>query len=421
MISILFLLAGLLGAPLFVVIAAGALAGYHSQDVDLSVIAIEVYRIAEMPILLAIPLFTFAGYLLSETEAPKRLVSFVRAVFGGLPGGLPVIALCASAIFTAFTGASGVTIVALGAVVYPAMLHAGYNERFSLGLVTTSGSLGLLFAPSLPLILYGIVVQQSASGISVSIDDLFIAGVIPGVLMLVLLSIYCFFVGGKGERAEQREMVPMGKALKDVAWELPLPIVVLGGIYGGFFVVSEAATITVVYLLIVEVFIKREIPFRNLPRIVNDSMLIVGGIMIVLAVSLASTSYMIDAEFPQRLFEFVSTVIEDRFSFLLVLNIFLLILGAFLDIFAALVLVVPLILPIALQYGVDPIHLGIIFLANLQLGYMTPPVGLNLFLASYRFDKPIGEVYKASLPFLLVLLVAVLVITYIPFLTLGLL
>jgi len=417
--AVALVLLALLGMPLFAAIGAAALLGFHAAEVDLSVAAIEFYRLAEMPTLLAIPLFTFAGYLLSESGAPVRLVALTRALLGWLPGGLALVALAACAFFTAFTGASGVTIVALGALLYPALRHAGYGERFSLGLVTTSGSLGLLFAPSLPLILYGIVAQQLGVGRPFTLDELFLAGLLPGALMVLLLSGFSMWANrglplSAFSRAEARA------ALWAARWELPLPVVVLGGIYGGLVAVSEAAAVTVIYVFFVEVLVHREIPLRELPRVMREAMLLVGGVLVILGVSLASTNYLIDAQVPARLFEAVRSYVDSPLAFLLLLNVFLLLLGMMLDIFAALVIVVPLLLPIAVGYGVDPVHLGIVFLANMQLGYFTPPVGMNLFIASLRFRKDVAELVRAAVPFFLVLLFAVLVITYWPGLSLML-
>ncbi|MEO1576753.1 MAG: TRAP transporter large permease subunit, partial [Pseudomonadota bacterium] len=318
------------------------------------------------------------------------------------------------AFFTAFTGASGVTIIALGAILYPALAAAGYNERFNLGLVTSAGSLGLLFAPSLPIILYGVVAK-------VPIDTLFVAGAAPGMLMLVLLAGWSIWRNRETRTAlSSFSWKEVAAASRDAALEMPLPIVVLGGIYGGYLAVSEAAAVTALYVLIVEVFIRREIRLTDLPRIVRESMMLVGGILVILGVSFASTNYMIDAGVPEKLFELTEARVDSTFTFLVALLIFLLILGAILDIFSAIVLVVPLILPLAANYGVDPIHLGIVFLAAMQLGYLTPPVGLNLFIASYRFNKPILSVYAATLPFLLILFLSVLVITFWPALSLFL-
>jgi tripartite ATP-independent transporter DctM subunit len=411
--ALLFLLA-ILGAPLFTVIAASAMMGYQQEGIELMAIAIEILGLAEMPFLSAIPLFTFAGYLLSESKAPRRLVRLTNAVLGWMPGGLALVALCACAFFTAFTGASGVTIIALGAILYPALQHDGYPDNFNLGLVTSAGSLGLLFAPSLPLILYGVIAE-------VPIDGLFRAGVLPGLLMLVMLSGWSFWVNRHNRKpAGSFSWHQLGAALRESMWELPLPVVVLGGIYSGFFAVSEAAAVTALYVLMVEVLILREVRLPDLPKIMRESMLLVGGILIILGVSLASTNYMIDAGVPQKLLAVVAELVTSPASFLFLLLIFLLILGAILDIFSAIVLVVPLILPIAAQYGIDEYHLGIVFLAAMQLGYLTPPVGLNLFIASYRFDQPIMKVYSATFPFLVILLLSVIVIAYWPQLSLWL-
>ena len=412
--SLLLILVALLGAPLFAVIVASAMLGFARAEIDLSIVAIEFFGLAEMPILIAIPLFTFAGFLLSESGAPNRLVRLSQALLGWLPGGLAIICLATCALFTAFTGASGVTIIALGALFYPALRDAGYGDRFSLGLITTSGSLGLLFAPSLPLILYGIVARES-------IDSLFLAGILPGLLLVLVLALYSYWTNRalrvpwtSGSAAE------LGAALRESKWELPLPIFVLGGIYSGYFAVSEAAAVTVIYVFTVAVLVLREIRWADLPGIMRESMVLVGAIFMILGVSLASTNYMIDIGVPERLFELIDGYVQGPASFLLALIVFLLILGAILDIFSALVLVVPLILPIASRYGIDPIHLGILFLATMELGYLTPPVGLNLFISSFRFDRGIVAVYRSTLPFFLVLLIAVFLIAYVPWLSLVL-
>lgn len=411
-VSLLLLVLAILGAPLFAIIATSAMVGFQSSETDLMTIALELLSISQMPILTAIPLFTFAGYLLSESDAPKRLVRLTNAMFGWMPGGLALVCLAACAFFTAFTGASGVTIIALGAILYPALKQDGYSDKFNLGLVTSSGSLGLLFAPSLPLILYGVVAE-------VSIDDLFRAGILPGLAMLVMLSGYSIWVNRENRKPlstfSWREV---GGALREAIWELPLPVVVLGGIYSGFFAVSEAAAITALYVFIAEVLINREIALKDLPKIIREAMVLVGGILMILGVSLASTYYMIDAEVPQKLLALVAEMVSSQTSFLILLLLFLLVLGAILDIFSAIVLVVPLILPIAAGFGVHEVHLGIVFLAAMQLGYLTPPVGLNLFIASYRFEKPIMHVYSATFPFLMILMLSVILITFWPELSL---
>jgi tripartite ATP-independent transporter DctM subunit len=414
-------LMALLGAPIFVVILALSMWGFFLAEVPLQVITIEIYRISDTPLLLALPLFTLAGYLLAESKTSTRLVNLTQALLGWVPGGLSIIAFLTCALFTAFTGASGVTIVAVGALLYPALKQVGYSERFSLGLVTTSGSLGLLLAPSLPLILYGIIAQQMGVGEAFTIQQLFLAGIFPALLMVLLLSAYSLW----HNRDKAIEMQPFSRtelkrALLDAKWELPLPILVIGGIYGGIFAVSETAAVIALYVLIVEVFVYREIPLRSLPQIFAKSMSMVGGIILILGVSLALTNVLVDAQVPTRAFEFIQQHIHSRWTFLILLNIFLLLLGAILDIFSAIVIMVPIILPVAVAYGIHPVHLGIIFLANMQIGYFTPPVGMNLFIASYRFAKPITELYRAALPFMFVLLIALLLITYIPWLSLAL-
>ena len=405
----------LLGTPLFIVILAAAMLGFYLADIPLMVIAIEIYRLIDTPLLLALPLFTFAGYLLAESQLSSRLVRLTQVFLGWMPGGLAVVSFVTCAFFTAFTGASGVTIVAVGALLFPALVEAGYKEKFSLGLVTTSGSLGLLLAPSLPLILYGVIVQQMDIPNPFTIQELFLAGILPALLMIVLLTFYSLWsnrdveiIKGEFSRADAIS------AIKDARWEIPMPFIVLGGIYSGFFAVSEAAAVTAFYVLVVEVFIHREVSIRALPGVIRDAMTMVGGILLILGVSLAFTNYLIDAEIPQLLFDWISTYVSDKITFLILLNIVLLILGALLDIFSALVIMIPLIVPVALRFGIDPVHLGIIFLANMQIGYFTPPIGMNLFIASYRFDRPITELYRATIPFMFVLLFALIVITYIP-------
>jgi tripartite ATP-independent transporter DctM subunit len=412
--GLLLLILAVLGAPLFSIIVTSAMLGLRREDTDLMNVTLDILGIADLPFLVAIPLFTFAGYLLSESNAPQRLVRMTGSLLGWMPGGLAVVALAACAFFTAFTGGSGVTIIALGAILYPALKQDGYGDRFNLGLVTSSGSLGLLFAPSLPIILYGVVSE-------VPIDRLFLAGILPGMLMLAMLSAYSMWIN-RGIRKPLSEFSgrQIAAAVRESIWEIPLPFVVLGGFYSGFLVVSEAAAITALYVFIVEVVVHREIPWRELPRIIRSSMVLVGGILIILGVSMASTNYMISAGIPQMLLEWVSTLVSSQTSFLILLLLFLLLLGAILDIFSAIVLVVPLILPIAAGFDVHPVHLGIVFLAAMELGYLTPPVGLNLFISSYRFEKPILHVYSATFPFLMILLMSVILIAFWPSLSLWL-
>ena len=413
--SLLITASALVGLPLFIVILAAAMLGFYLADVPLTVIAIELYRLIDTPMLLALPLFTFSGYVLAESGLSSRLVKFTSLVMGWMPAGLAIVSFFVCAFFTAFTGASGVTIVAVGALIFPALIAGGYNERYSLGLVTTSGSLGLLLAPSLPLILYGVIAQQMDLPTPFSLRDLFLAGAIPALLMILSLSVYSIWATKDLPLIrEQFDRAQVFSQFKELRWDMPLPLIVLGGIYSGFFAVSEAAAVTAAYVLTVYVAVKKEINPRSVPRIVKESMMMVGGILLILGVSLAFTNYLIDAEVPQALFSWISEFIESKFAFLFLLNVVLLLLGAILDIFSALVIMVPLILPLAISFGVDPVHLGIIFLANMQIGYFTPPIGMNLFIASYRFKKPISEIYRATLPFMGVLLIVLALITYVP-------
>ena len=415
LIVILFIFLLLIGVPVFVVIAGLTLYLFFTSQIDISAIIIEMHRMATTPVLVAIPLFTFAGYLLSESGAPRRLIRFSNAILGWMPGGLSVIALLTCAVFTALTGATGLTIIALGGILLPAMTRGRYTEIFSLGLLTTSGTLGLLFPPSLPLIVYAIVAN-------VRIDQLFIAGVLPGILLVVLLSAFCVFksIREKVPKTEFKFQELIG-ATRDIIWELPLPLVVLGGIYSGYVAVSEAAAITAVYVLIAEIIIYRDVRLKDLPAVIKKSMVLVGGVLIILGAAMGLTNYLIDEEIPMRLLEFFQSHIQSRVLFLVVLNIFLLAVGCTMGIFSALVVVVPLLSPIANAYGIDPIHLGIIFLANLEIGASIPPLGINLFIAGMRFEKSVLKLYVASLPFIAILLIGLAVITFLPWLSLALL
>lgn len=402
----------LLGTPLFVIICAMALVSFASDGVDLTILFIEMYRLADTPALTAIPLFAFAGFLLAESGAAGRLVRISQALLWWLPGGLGIMALVVCALLTAFTGASGMTIVAVGGLLLPALSQARYPEGFSLGLLTTSGSLGLLFPPSIPLIVYAIVAE-------VPVDQLFIAGIAPGLLLIAALAVYSIVVGtGRPPALDQADSVPIAQALREGIWELLLPAVVMTGIYSGFIAVSEAAALSALYVLIIEMVVHREISVRQLPGIIRETMVLVGGIFVILAAAMAYTAYLIDAEIPAQLLAVIQAQIDSRLVFLILLNLFLLAVGCMIDMFSALVVVVPLILPIAAAYDVHPVHLGIIFLANLEIGYSTPPVGLNLFIASARFDRPLLSLYRASIPFLAILLACLLVITYVPTLSL---
>ncbi|MCP4197465.1 MAG: TRAP transporter large permease subunit [Proteobacteria bacterium] len=415
LVIIVFVVLALLGLPLFVVIGGLALILYTLADIgDIEGIINEMYTLATQPVLLTIPLFTFAGYLMAESRAPERLVRLSRALLAPLPGGLAIVSLVACAFFTAFTGASGVTIIALGGLLFPVLIKEKYSEKFTLGLLTTSGSLGLLFPPSLAIILYGLIA-------GVSINQLFAAGILPGILLIVVLSLYSIRRGSfSKEKRAPFEWKKIKRALYDSRFELPIPIVVLVGIYGGYLTVIDAASITALYVLIIEVFVYKDIKVKKLPNVMKDSMLLVGGIFIIICTAKAFTYYLVDQDVPQDILMWMQTYIHSKITFLIMLNIFLIIVGCLMDIFSAILVVVPLIVPIAAGFGIHPVHLGIIFLANLEIGYSTPPVGLNLFIASFRFDRPVMSLYQASLPFLGILLIALMIITYVPELSLFL-
>lgn len=408
-LAVVYLIVG--GAPLFVVLAGLSAMLFYFADLPISALGAEIYRMAQSPVLVAIPLFTFAGYLLSESTAPARLVRFSRNLLGWMPGGTAIVGLLLCSVFTAFTGASGVTIIALGGLLYPLLLAQGYTKDFSRGFITSSGSIGLLLPPSLPVILYGMFAE-------VQIDRLFLAGVLPSVLMLVVFSLYSIFFGRGGNGVARRgfSRKKLYVSARRVVWEIPLPLLLVWGMYSGFFTITELATLTVVYVLVVEVAINRDIGVvRDLPRITLDSMLLVGSILMILGAALGFTSYLVDEQIPMRILDWMTqSFAMNRFAFLMGLNVFLLVVGCLVDIFSAIIIFVPLIVPIAEQLGINPVHLGIIFLTNLQIGYSTPPVGMNLFITSSRLKVSVLRLYKAALPFIALLLFCLLLITYVP-------
>ena len=403
----------LFGGALFVLLGGASIIGYLTAGEPISTILIDFNRLTRNSTILIIPLFTFAGYVIAEGNAPQRLVAFARASVGWLPGGIAVVVLGTCAFFTTFTGASGVTIIALGGLLYP-ILRQSYNERFSLGLVTASGSIGLLFPPCVPLILYAIIAQ-------VPIERMFLAGMIPGLLILGILSLYCC----GWSVIKRTETTPFdGRAfirtLWGVKWELILPFLVLGGILSGKVTLDEAAALTAIYALIVEIGIHRSFSVKVLPRIVKESTLLVGAILIILGIALGLTNYLITLDVPTAILDWIQATTENRVVTLIGLNIFLLIVGCLMDIFSAVIIVVPLLLPIAEEFGIDKAHLGIIILTNLEIGYLTPPVGMNLFISSMKFDRSVVVLYRSVLLFIALLLIALVLVTYIPDLSLWL-
>ncbi len=416
-IAVIIILA-LIGAPLMAIFAAAAMLLFAGlADTSITGAAQDIFseKFAESPLLVTIPLFTFAGYLMAESGTPRRLVRVSRAWFGWLPGGLAIVCLIASAFFTTFTGGSGITIVAIGGLLFPALIADEYPERFSLGLVTSGGSLGLLFPPSVPIVLFAVVA-------GIEVEKLFIAGLLPGIITIIALSIYAVWIGVKTDMPRQKfDSKEAFSAMWETKWEILLPIVLIVGLATGALRIHEAAAFTAIYVLVIEVWIYKDVTFSgDLPRIVRESMTLVGAILAILATAVGFTGYLIQDQLPMKILDAMSSLITSEIMFLLVLNVFLLIVGMLMDIFSAIVVVVPLILPIARQFGIDDYHLGIVFLLNLEIGYMTPPVGLNLFISSFRFNKPVTMLYRAVIPFIGLLLVALVITTYMPGLSMAL-
>jgi len=407
--------AAAVGTPLFAILGGTAALLFMHDGTTPATILIETYSLSVSPTLPAIPLFTLAGFLLAEGRASERLLRVFRAFFGWIPGGTAVVCAVLCSFFTVFTGGSGVTILALGGVLFPALLKDGYREKFSLGLLTASGSLGLLLPPSLPLILYAVVAQ-------ISIQDVFIGGILPGILLTAMVSAWGVregIVSGAGRYPfRASEALTSAWAAK---WELAMPVLVLVAMFSGLATAVEASALTALYALIVQACIHRDLPFRALLRAFGECVTVIGGVLIILGVAIGLTNYLVGVQLPARLLEWASTHIGSRLIFLLVLNLFLLAVGWLMEIYAAIVVVVPLIVPLGAAFGIHPVHLGIIFIANLELGFLTPLVGLNIFLASYRFKRPVLEVCAAALPMMAILGIGVLVITYVPWLTTGIL
>ena len=403
----------LFGGALFILLGGASIIGYATAGEPISSILIDINRLTKNSTILIIPLFTLAGFIIAEGKAPQRLVAFARASVGWLPGGIAVVVLGTCAFFTTFTGASGVTIIALGGLLYP-ILRQSYNDRFSLGLVTASGSIGLLFPPSVPLILYAIIAQ-------VRIDTMLFAGIIPGIIILFILSAYCcgWSILKKTETTKFNFFVFL-RTLWDSKWELLLPILVLGGILSGVVTLDEIAALTVIYVCIVEICIHRSISIKTLPRLTKESMVLVGAILIILGIAQALTGYLINHDVPIIVLEWIQSITDSRVITLIGLNIFLLIVGCLMDIFSAIIIIVPLLIPIAEEFGIDKVHLGIIVLTNLEIGYLTPPIGMNLFISSMKFDKSIILLYRSVLLFIGLLLIALILVTYIPELSLWL-
>ena len=399
------------GAPIFIGLGGLALLFFWRDWTPISAISAETYRIVVSPTLPTIPLFTLAGYMLAESKASERLVLLFRALFGWIPGSTPVVLVLLCGFFTALTGGSGVTILALGGLLMPVLIKEGYSKKFSLGLITVAGSLGLLFPPSLPLIIYGVTA-------GISIKSVFLAGIIPGLIRVGMIGSWAVWQGKVQSVSKHNfNLTKIISAVKNAKWEAMIPFFVLFGIFGGYTTLVETASLISVYIFIIEFVIYKDLKFNDLRKIILDCSTLIGGVLIILGVAMGLTSYLVDAQIPLHLLEWVKSTISSKFVFLLMLNIFLLAVGCLMDIFSAIIIVVPLITPLGAYFGIDPIHLAIIFIANLELGFLTPPVGMNLFLSSYRFEEPMSNIYKSTLPFFVVMLLSVIAITYIPILS----
>jgi tripartite ATP-independent transporter DctM subunit len=413
------LVAVVLGAPIFVMLGGAALILFWGEDTPIASISLTHYSMVTNPTLPTLPLFTLAGYFLAEGGASKRLIRVFQAWLGQFRGGPAIVTVLACAFFSSFTGASGVTILALGGLLMPVLMGAGYSERSTLGILTGSGGLGLLFPPSLPLILFAIVASSNATGAGVTIEKMFLAGFGPGVLLVVMAIWLGMRLGPKNtgiHRAFDRGEA--GRAVWAAKWELLLPIVALVALFGGFATPVEAAAVTAFYAFVVETFFYRDFKGpRDVARVMAECGLLVGGVLLILGVALGFTNYLIDAQIPSRAVEWVTGTVHSKYAFLLALNVCLLVVGCVMDMYSAIMVVVPVIVPLGMAYGIDPLHLGIIFLANMELGLLTPTAGINIFLSSYRFQKPVLQVSRAVLPMQCVLIVSLLLITYFPALT----
>ncbi len=404
----------LAGGPLFAALGGTALWLFLVGGVPIASVPADAYRLAVNPTLPSIPLFTLAGFLLAEGKAALRLLEVFRSLVGWMPGGTAMVAAIVCAFFTTFTGGSGVTILALGALLLQALSADGYRERFSLGLVTSSGSLGLMFPPAVPLIFYGIVAHAP-------IPELFRGGLIPGALGVAGTAVYGLVEGRRRGALQAFSWARLGRALAAAKWELALPVLVIALLFSGWATVVEAAAAAALWAAVSQVVVHREVSLRRLPRVLLEATVLVGGVLLILCAALGLTSWLVDARVPIRLLAWAQVHLTSKWAFLMGLNLLLIVVGCLMDVFSAIAVVVPLIAPLGVAFGVDPIHLGIIFIANLELGFLTPPVGVNLFLASYRFDKSIFTITRAVLPWLALRGAIVLLITYVPFLTLALL
>jgi tripartite ATP-independent transporter DctM subunit len=420
--------ATVLGAPIFTILGGAAIILFWGTGRPVSIMSVENYYLVTDAVLPSLPLFTLAGYFLAESGASKRLVRVFQALFEQFRGGPGIVTVVVCAFFTSFTGASGVTILALGGLLMPILIQAKYSERTALGLVTGSGSLGMLFPPCLPLILYAVIAQRTIQNLElpegatvpeVTINQLFLGGIGPGLLLVALTAWWAVRAGPKVAADRPKfDWREARAALWDAKWELFLPVVVMGVMFGGLATAVEAAAVAALYAGFTQIVIHRDLrPFKDAPRVMAECGMIIGGVLLILGVATGFTRFLIFEDVPTAGVEWIKAAIRSPWMFLLLLNLALFVVGCVMDIFSAIVVMVPLIVPMGLAFGIDPVHLGIVFLANLELGFLTPLVGVNLFLSSYRFNKPMSVVARAALPMMGVLAVGVILITYLPVLT----
>lgn len=408
-------IATFLGAPIFVILGGSALILFWGGGSPISSLSIDFYSLNTHESLPMIPLFTVAGYFLAEGGASKRLVRVFSALFGSIRGGPAIVTALVCAFFTSFTGASGVTILALGGVLMPILLAARYSERAALGLLTGAGSLGMLFPPCLPLVLYAIISK-------VRIEDIFLGAMLPGLLLVVMTAILGVWMGPRSSNeTAPRQKFRLREAIASVwaaKWELLIPVVALVGLFAGVATPVEAAAITALFAFFTQTLFNRDLRIvRDVPHVMVECGLVIGGVLLILGVAQGFTNYLIFEQVPQRAIESLTQSVQSKYTFLLLLNLFLLIVGGLMDVYPAIIVVAPLLVPIGEAYGIDPIHLGVVFLANLEMGFLMPPLGMNLLLSSYRFGKPLPTLYRAILPLLVVQFIGVLLITYLPFMT----
>lgn len=391
--------------PVFAVIIFLTSYLYKESSIPLSSMIIEFLRLSSIPSLIAVPLFSFAGFIIASSQTPRRIFNLLNSMFGSMHAGVVLATIISASLFTAFSGASGITVIAMGGLLYPVLKEAGYSDKFSLGLISTTGSLGLLIPPSLPVILYSVVAK-------IDINVLFHKSLLYALLITAIFYIYAYIISRKNHIPTEKFYFPkLINCLKESALEIPLPFIVIGGIYSGFITASEAATISCVYVIVVECFIRKEVKIKDLFNIAKETMILVGSIFIVLASALAFTNYIVDIQLPEKIFEYLSIYIKNKYTFLIFLNLILLMINM-IEIFSAIIIVVPIMVPVALNYSIDPLHLAIIFLINLELGYMTPPFGINLFLSSMRFKRKLTDIYSSVIPWWIAVFISLIITSY---------